>query len=303
MLNQALVFIKPHAVTPAAVKLIACVLQDKGLELGPAISLEASEIAERQLVDLHYFAIANTAVLTPGAKIEVSDQAAEKFKESFGEVWSKVQKKGKVNNSAEMQERLGLHDGLAFLEHWTKAPQVKLGPGLYVAHLKAEDAYVVNGFYPAMRQRFTAKGAKIICHAVDFAPEKLSWRHFRQDIIGATNPQQANKGSLRRMFLERWQDLGLAQQPSVNLNAVHASAGPVEGWRERSVWLGEPSLESPLAKALLNAGCSQSALESWRNNGMAKIKGKTGPVFDLTEDMDAATAIKCLSAQNNCDAP
>lgn len=75
-------------------------------------------------------------------------------------------------------------------------------------------------------------------------------------IIGATNPTAAQPGSVRQKILADWQGepsascamhdqytqqrwcgaaLGLASEPNTGDNGVHASAGPLEGLRERMV--------------------------------------------------------------------
>ena len=83
-------------------------------------------------------------------------------------------------------------------------------------------------------------------------------------IIGATNPTAAQPGSVRQKILADWQGglrriravarhgaavqlhlgggaaLGLASEPNTGDNGVHASAGPLEGLRERMVRIVMP---------------------------------------------------------------
>jgi hypothetical protein len=55
--------------------------------------------------------------------------------------------------------------------------------------------------------------------------------------VGATDPAESPKGSLRAEILARWQELGLKSKPYTGENGVHASASPLEGLAERANWL------------------------------------------------------------------
>jgi len=63
---------------------------------------------------------------------------------------------------------------------------------------------------------------------VAFPEAALSWAVFRDATIGATNPEDAAPGSLRRRVMDEWEALGLAGRPSTADNSIHASAGPIE---------------------------------------------------------------------------
>ena len=55
-------------------------------------------------------------------------------------------------------------------------------------------------------------------------------------VLGATDPSTASEGSVRRAIFDKWEELGLAKQPSTGENGVHASASPLEGLFERMNW-------------------------------------------------------------------
>ena len=61
-----------------------------------------------------------------------------------------------------------------------------------------------------MRAKFTSEAASIHYYVVEFDPAQLSWADFRGKVLGATNPEEAEAGSVRRQILEDWQGLGLA---------------------------------------------------------------------------------------------
>jgi hypothetical protein len=85
-----------------------------------------------------------------------------------------------------------------------------------------------SGFYMSMRGQYTVAPAKINYYAVEWTPTALSWSDFRAKVLGATDPSEAEKGSLRREIYERWEELGLDKLPDTGLNGVHGSASNFE---------------------------------------------------------------------------
>lgn len=293
MENKALVFLKPKAATPAFTHYVSHVLRDRGVRASDPIEVPMERMRDEGLVDAHFFSISQAAVRQSPNQLVLSDKALNRFSESFGLAWSDALQTGKVYNAAQMMGRMKLADGAAFLQRWLSAPQARLAPGLYVAKFKEPEGFVLNGFYPALRQRFVTAGAKVICFDVAFQASELSWERFRRDIIGDNRPEEANPGSLRRCLLERYADLGCTP-PNVNQNGVHASAGPVEALRERWVWLGEDPAESPLGQSLLRNGLSRNGLDHWMDNTTVTLAGTTGPVFEITENMDSSEVLQSL---------
>ncbi|MGF1452155.1 MAG: hypothetical protein ACFB21_08805 [Opitutales bacterium] len=293
MENRALVFLKPKAATPAFTNYVTHVLRDRGVRLTGPLEVSMEQMRDGALVDAHYFSISRAALTADPASLPVSEVALASFAETFGESWESAAAKGRLLSAVQMMEKTGIGDGAAFLQRWLGAPQKRLAPGLYVAKFKQPEALVLNGFYPALRQRYLTTGAKVICFDVAFDADKLSWERFRRDVIGDTRPEEANPGTLRRCLLERYADLGCTP-PNVNQNGVHASAGPIEALRERWIWLGEAPAQTPLGQALLRNGLSANGLDHWLENTVVNLAGTTGPVFDITEDMDAPEVLRAL---------
>lgn len=106
-------------------------------------------------------------------------------------------------------------------------------------------------------------------------------------MLGATNPNEADKGSIRRDILDRWQELGLPNKPNVGENGVHASASPFEGLAERINWTGATVDGDPFGKGLLAVGVSEDAIKRWTDDPQVTVGEKRGSLFDLFEDMDA----------------
>ena len=82
-------------------------------------------------------------------------------------------------------------------------------------------------------------------------PARLSWASFKNDVIGATDPSQANEGSIRKKLLDQWDPLGLPEQPNGTDNGVHASAGPLEALKERLLWCGFDLEKDPTGSRLV----------------------------------------------------
>ena len=123
--------------------------------------------------------------------------------------------------------------------------------------------YVINGFYAAMRSKFTSPGSSIYYFSVSWNSDVLSWADFRANVLGATDPQQAAEGSMRNEIFQRWEALGLPSRPTTGDNGVHGSASAFEGLAERINWLGASLDEDPTGQALLRAGVKKELLKAW----------------------------------------
>ncbi len=141
---------------------------------------------------------------------------------------------------------------------------------------------------------------------MQFDEKAVPWSMFRTSIIGATDPSAAEKGSLRRTILEDWKALGLAFEPSTADNSVHASAGPVEGMRERIIWLGSAVEEDAFGKQMLDAGVTSATISSLMSNQVIAVGGKEvrnvmltyadmhGPAFYVLEEVDSPGPLKSM---------
>merc|ERR1719331_3634295 len=131
------------------------------------------------------------------------------------------------------------------------------------AEEKESSIYVINGFYMAMREKYTTPGTSIYYYLVEWDPAKLSWEDFRGKVLGATDPVTADDGALRKAIYKDWKALGLAGEPNVGDNGVHASASPFEAMAERLNWLGVSLEADDFGKAMLDAGIPKDTIMSW----------------------------------------
>jgi len=94
----------------------------------------------------------------------------------------------------------------------------------------------VAEIYVAIRQDFTdSEKASLLC--IRMAQNDRSWQSFREKVIGDTNPQFAEVGSLRRRVYDQWNQLQLIPRPDFGHNIVHVSTSALESLAERRIWL------------------------------------------------------------------
>eukprot|EP01001_Neometanema_parovale_P007210 NODE_3527_length_1204_cov_112.411656_g3347_i0.p1 GENE.NODE_3527_length_1204_cov_112.411656_g3347_i0~~NODE_3527_length_1204_cov_112.411656_g3347_i0.p1 ORF type:complete len:339 (-),score=110.12 NODE_3527_length_1204_cov_112.411656_g3347_i0:121-1137(-) len=154
------------------------------------------------------------------------------------------------------------------------------------------EIYVINGFYMSMREKYTKPPAEIHYFNTEWDTKNLSWEDFRGKVLGATDPATADKNSLRRQVLDKWQELGLKSQPNVGDNGVHASASPFEAMAERMNWLGADINSDAFAKAMQAGGIPVGTIQDWTKDPQVLFEGKKQSLFDLLEDMNSDACLK-----------
>jgi len=295
--NSAFVFIKPHAVTDKVKQLAKKELEERGIKILKEGSLPGTVIDKKKLIDQHYYAIASKATILKPSQLNVP---ADKFQAAFGLTWEEALASGKVFNAMDGCQELGI-DADGMNDAWAKAKDakklVKFGGGFYCGQVEVEGkapVYIFNGFFMAMRSKFTKPGTQIYYYVVEWDSKKLSWADFRGQVLGPTDPAEAPKPSLRGQILERWQELGLAAMPNVGDNGMHASASPFEAFAERNNWLGVPIKKDSFGTSLLAAGLSEEMIKEWSVDPQVVIEhvGKKGSIFDQLEDLDSKDCLQ-----------
>jgi nucleoside diphosphate kinase len=298
--NTAFVFLKPAAVTDKMKELVKKTFEDKGLKVLKEGSIEAADIDKKQLVDKHYYAIASKATLLTPDKLNIPK---DKFKEQVGLEWDEVLKDGKALNAKDACEKMSI-DADELDKMWAGAKKsknlVKFGGGFYCGKLEKDGNtyYVFNGFFMTMRAGYVKEGVSIYYFVVEWDTKDLSWADFRGKVLGPTDPADAPKDSLRGGALADWKDLGLAAEPNVGENCVHASASPFEALAERMNWLGYRAERDNFGKALLNADVRSKTIKDWCLDPVVKYGNPEEPtlksIWDTLEDMDTKECIaKC----------
>mmetsp|Transcript_31617 Transcript_31617/g.57502 ORF Transcript_31617/g.57502 Transcript_31617/m.57502 type:complete len:1768 (+) Transcript_31617:51-5354(+) len=291
ILNQAVVIIKPSTLNKETERFVQSYLTTNKIAVVKKGTMSTKDISEKKLFDKQYLQLAKFAEGFP-MSMEVAAEAKQRFEAVFG---------ASLESSTILAAEAGMATlGLSAEEMsslWHGTEPVKLAPSLYigkVSNSSGTSALVVNGFIPHMRQSFVAGGEALAWFLVEFNPSEVTWKRFRQDILGATNPAKASKDSIRGQLFSSWKDLGLSREPTTTDNGIHFSAGPLEGLRERQIWM-DLSLEDDLmGRLLLSSGVPRRHLEAWLENGtvenwLVDSSSRSGPIFACTEDCDTAT--------------
>lgn len=291
--NMALVFLKPDANTDGTNKLVKDKFASTGITIVDSGVLTAAEIESGGIIDTHYGFIAEVSMTTePGSIKPAADKLAD-FEKAFGIDWETALPKMQKNGDA--MKNLGV-GGHKLEEMWRGGTTVKIAPSTYVSRLEGGDGvFTINGFYPAMRDQFVREGAVVNWFVVQWDEATTSWEAFRADVIGPTDPVHAPAGSLRGAIYAQWKELGLAEQSSMGKNAVHASAGAIEGLKERMTFAKATVETDPFGKAVLAAGVPAATLAGWMKNAKATLGGKTDKAFDLTECIDTGPLLKMVA--------
>jgi len=300
--NLALVFIKPHACTPATLKAVPDFLKEQGVRVLREGSVSADEIEKQGIIDSHYASIARVGMVRDMAALGLTASAAERFQAGYGVSLDEVMAAGQLHSAATGLEVLQVSPN-ELLDRCLAAGYEKLGPGLYAAKLDGPEGkpiYVLNGFYARMREKFVAPGIVVNWFVVSFQEEELPWATFRGKVIGSTNPTDAVGGSLRAKIRDEWQALGLQAETNYQDNGVHASASPLEALRERKIWLGDDPEADPFGAALVARGLDKELLMQLLENPQIDFgDGRCGSAFDLLEDVDTKEVIDLLVAHGS----
>ncbi|KAH9588685.1 hypothetical protein LSM04_008123 [Trypanosoma melophagium] len=296
--NRALVFVKPHANTPETRALVEeRLMQVEGMQVVSHRHVLGNEIASRQIMDKHYGTIARYAVKVSPSTINVSVQSRAVFKEVFGVTWKEALRCGRVWNAETALHVLGDISSDELYAMWGScAKTVKLTAGAYVAHFCNEGVFVINGFYPYLRDTYTAEDARVTCYVLSWPETCMTWRVFREELIGCTNPRNAESNSLRGLIRDRWRDLGLQHPPTTTDNGVHASAGPFEAVLERHLWTCSPLTHDPLTLRLQESGLTGALLYRWKSNPEVVLQNgrRTGCIFDLLENIQTSEMVDIM---------
>jgi nucleoside diphosphate kinase len=284
------VFIKPHAVTDKVKELVKAGLEAKGIKILKEGTIKGEVIDKKKLIDQHYYAIASKATILKPDQLNVP---ADKFKGQFGIEWADALSQGKVFNAMDACKKLEI-DADQMDAEWAKCKSakklIKFGGGFYCGLIEVsgkDPIYVFNGFFMAMRSKFTKPGTSIHYYSVEWDQKALSWADFRGKVLGPTDPAEAPKDSLRGEVLAKWKDLGLESEPNVGDNGVHASASPFEAFAERNNWMGVPIGRDKFGRMMLSAKLTSATIKAWSVDPQVNIEAdKKGSIFDALEDLD-----------------
>jgi len=269
----------------------------------------AEDIEKGKLIDTHYKTIAQNAM-----QISVKDMRIPQleFKKSFKEDIDAVIKDGRIFNAEQALTECDCTSE-QLDEAWRKADHsisstggkvIKFRHGLYCAkvQLKKKKVYVINGFYMALRRKFTHQHESIYAFVIHWESSALAWNEFQTKVIGSINPADAECGSIRKTVYENYEEYGLTCKPDVHNNVVHSSASPLQGLLERCNWLSRDIGDDEYGQALLKKGVPESIILSWAENRKVQTSSPQSDeevmqlreIFDIVKGMNAPECTQCL---------
>eukprot|EP00435_Cladocopium_sp_Y103_P058587 s740_g20.t1 len=297
--NHAFLMLKPHANNERAQEYVQQHLKERHIKILETGTITAEEIESKSLIDKHYGSLAEKAITDP-RDLVVPQDGQQSFKECFGIPWELALEKDLICNAEEAQRRLGW-TSTELGTHWDKLKmgvgKVKFGGGFYCGSLQG--IFVINGFYMAMRDKYLLRGSSVYWLCIQWERSILSWKTFREEIVGETDPATAaeqHPRSIRGYFFNKWQELGLSTQPHVGDNVIHGSASPLEALTEKMTWLGRSFADDPFGQLLKDKGISQKNVETWQQNPTVEMDGRKRPLFDHLENQDTSDCLYKLPA-------
>ncbi len=295
--NEFLFFLKPEiTLEDEAIKLpdILDTVIDKMNEYNLAVTrvnaLSAKYLFDHKIIDNHYGVINRIA---DDAINEISETAIKQFKTLYREDPGNTNVLGGLEFIREYPE----YSPKELNTLWEQHNADKLAGGTYCVPLEIEGkkVYLVNGFHPLQLEHFTRKGRSVITFNLVSDTE---WHVARESFIGATNPKDAKKGSLRNIFNEQQDKLGLSISPS--RNGAHLSAGPVEGLIELRRYDSDFSkniIQEPtnyrFGKELYKLFELDTA-DKLLENPTVHFRNQDISIFDITEEKNSDEALEIL---------
>lgn len=287
-INQAVLFTKPMGHTECGLE--PSDLRDRVIDYLEAYNfyirthrnVTSEALEAHHIMDQHYRIYSHAVRVNSMDELSLSLDAQALFKDHFKTDWHAEIKDKRIMPVAELlreKEITSTDLGNYWEELNTQKAVVKVQSGLLMGYVATLDAYIINGFYPKMVDQFHAQDYTMDYFVIEFDTQVCDWQRFRQEILGKTNCAQAASTSLRAQLHRAF-----PQQRPGSDNFVHGSAGPLEGFIERIVHEGTPSLAtSPVGVYLMQRGIELAQFTKWLER---QSTVELAALFDLTEEIN-----------------
>ena len=297
--NEFVFFIKPEAILKNypikyqdIVNLILTKIKEFKFLIKNIKVLSADYLKDNNIIAQHYGVINKIA---NDAKGQISESAKEEFEKTYNEKIENVDALG----GFEFLQKYPEFTPFTLNQMWKNVKNQRLASGTYCEKLiiDFDKVYLLNGFHPFQLAHFTEKGRLIVVFTLQ---SDISWKEAREAFIGATDPNQAKDGSLRKELLINKENLGLPELSQAR-NGVHLSAGPVEALVELMRFSSDFSKKGTVKDyndfqmgKLLDQHFNKQQIDQILNNNHIVSQGKETSVFDITELADSEQSIKIL---------
>ena len=298
-LNELLMFVKPEITElgPLAEKALGY-LQQKLVQwdckIGALVLLGPAYMARHRLIENHYGLINHYSRLGLAGLSTMDREKFVEWQRRSGNVDLEVLGAHQLlqrDPTVSADDLLRWHDG--------SKEKVRVANGAYMAidSVNGADVGVLNGFHPAQLRHFYQSPAPILAFTL---VTRSPWAVLRSEMVGATDPAKAVPGSIRRQFND---DPGLFHLSDVNnsRNAVHLSAGPIEGAAEIRRYFqdwdtsGSGALETNFSSLLKQRGFVGEQVSSlFANRPLTSAKETIKDPFSSTEGLDTLPALSLI---------
>ena len=291
--NQAVIFTKPvhHLradLSPEELnQRLCCFFEPKGFRFVISKMVTGADLKARDVIKQHYLmysaaACAETLCVDAGAQ--------ERFEAFFGKTWQGEIDAGRIVPMPRLLERPDV-DAHQLFNYWhalfAAGKTVKLQAGWIMGFIDELGVYAINAFYPMMEAIFYHPDTVLHYHVVEFDSSQTSWKAFRRDLLGTTNASAAAPESFRGQL---YRDIPV-EFPGRD-NYVHGSAGPLEGFVERTIHETDFEIAAnPVGAVLAERGFTLQSFSRWRANQTLATLGR---LFDETEEKNTDDIFQTL---------
>ena len=298
-LNELLMFVKPEITElgPLAEKVLGYIeerLVQWDCHIGALELLGPAYMARHRLIEKHYGLINHYSRLGLAG---LSTRDRRKFDEWQ---WRSGNADLQVFGAHQLLQRdqtISADDLLRW--HDSSGERFCIGNGAHmiIRSVNGADVGVLNGFHPAQLRHFYQSSAPILAFTL---VTRSPWAALRSEMVGATDPAKAVLGSVRRQLND---DPGSFHLSDVNStrNAVHLSAGPIEGAAEIERYLQDwdsvdpHAPETNFSSLLKQCGLADEQVNSlFANKSLDSATEIIEDPFTSTEGLDTFPALSLI---------
>ena len=303
-LEHAVLYFKPFCNADGVMCMVEDRLKAQGVSIVYRGVLTGTDIAHKRIFEKQYSILIKFSTQVSAVLLDLSAEACDLFRQTFTREFSHVKANLPIEeppvdgaapshsvkknlplkvlfNFNEAQQYLHIDNAelneMCLSEH---SVSVRLGKGLYcyrfekdctsnlrVKGLLPVPIYVVNPFFGALHDRYTAQNTAVQLWVVEWDANIVSWSSLLRDIIGERDPSKAAEHSIRRMVFETWLELGLKEAPDAGRNVLHISHSALEGLAERLAWTRNAMVFTDLfGSRLMTARCTTAQIMQWLAN-------------------------------------
>jgi len=262
-----------------------------GLTINNVRIINAAYLGIYDVIASHY------GVINSAAR-DFTSNVTDEIRSNFRNHYSRDLSESDVYGAFELTEKFPEITDKTLQKLWSSCEIKRLAGGIYSGEVdfKGDKLYIINGFHPPQIEHFIAEYRRIV--TMNLSGE-LDWAKARQEFIGNTYPEKAEKGSLRRDIFDLYGKLGF-NEASYVINSLHLSAGPLEALIELQRFNSDfqNNLTCPIANfgfgRLLETHFSKADCDKILTNPKVTFQNKQISLFDLTEEQNSADALELI---------